>query len=249
MSINADGKRLRKGISGISLLALLVVATLAGVSALWYERLSISTTVETGELDWEFRNNTAFTSDPCYDNLGTPVTWPDTNAFPPDFDPVIAPEGKDVGCTMLGFLDTDLDGDYDFLNITLNNTYPYYATEVDFRVRNIGTIPLIIWRIVVMIDNGTTYEFTEINPDDVETEGLYLDLNEDGEPDVLMLWGDNFGVQLESGDHADISLFIVVLQPAPQGSTLHFAIGLDAVQWNEYCNVVPSAPECVGFSG
>ena len=241
---NEDGRKRRKGL----VIAMLAVALLAGgvigASALWYERLSLDVSVETGELDWEFRNNTVFTSDPCTDNQGTPVTWPDTNAFPPDFDPVIAPEGKDVGCTLIEFKDTDGDGDMDYLNITLNNTYPYYATEVDFRVRNIGTIPLKIWRIQVILPNGTLLNYTELNQDPVENEGLYLDLDGDGEPDVLFLWGDNFGVQLEPGQHADISLFLVVLQPAPQNATLNFGIGLDAVQWNEYCDVVPSAPEC-----
>ncbi|MEB3788019.1 MAG: hypothetical protein GSR78_04595 [Desulfurococcales archaeon] len=227
-----------------TILAVLLVAGMAGAAALWYENLTVDVSLETGELDIEFRNNTVFTSDPCFDNLGNPITWPDTNAFPPDFDPVIAPEGKDVGCTMIEFQDTDSDGDMDYLNITLSNVYPYYATEVDFRIRNVGTIPLKIWKIEVILDNGTSYNFTEINPDQVETEGLYLDLDDDGESDVLFLWGDNFGVQLEPGDHADISLFLVVLQPAPENATLHFMVGLDAVQWNEYCDVVPLAPEC-----
>ena len=227
-----------------TILAVLLVAGMAGATALWYENLTVDVSLATGELDIEFRNNTVFTSDPCFDNLGNPITWPDTNAFPPDFDPVIAPEGKDVGCTMVEFHDTDSDGDMDHLNITLSNVYPYYATEVDFRIRNVGTIPLKIWKIEVILDNGTSYNFTEINPDQVETEGLYLDLDGDGESDVLFLWGDNFGVQLEPGDHADISLFLVVLQPAPENATLHFMVGLDAVQWNEYCDVVPLAPEC-----
>jgi hypothetical protein len=59
-------------------------------------------------------------------------------------------------------------------------------------------------------------------------------LNNDSLADVLFLWGDNFGNQLETGQNADISMHIVVLQTAPQGADLHFQIGLDAVQWNEY---------------
>ncbi|MCE4605800.1 MAG: hypothetical protein F7B59_00505 [Desulfurococcales archaeon] len=226
---------------GIPLLLALIIASIGGASALWYKTMTTDVTVHTGELDWEFRNNTVFTSDPCTDSSGSNVTWSDSNAFPPNYNVVIAPEGKDVGCTGIHLLDSDGDGDYDTLNITLNNVYPYYATEVDFRVWNIGTIPLKIWRIQVILDNGTMYEFTETNPNQVENEGLYLDLNNDTKPDVLFLWGDNFGNQLETGQNADISLHIVVLQTAPQGATLHFMIGLDAVQWNEYENVVPQS--------
>ena len=220
-----------------ALLAGTVVAAalIAGAaSALWWERLDVSMTANTGELDWEFRNNTVFTSDPCNNSAGDPVTWPDTNAFPPDYSPVMAPEGKDVGCTDTWLADTDSDGDYDTLNVEIHNAYPYYVTEVDFRVWNTGTIPLKIWRIVVQLDNGTTYTYTEENPDTVEDEGLYLDLNNDTLSDVIMLWGDNFGNQLETGQSADISLTVIVLQEAPQGADLHFQISLDAVQWNEY---------------
>ena len=224
---------------GLPLMLALVIASIAGASALWYKTMDTSITVHSGELDWEFRNNTVFTSDPCTDNMNNSITWPDSNAFPPNYDVVIAPEGKDVGCTGIGLIDTDGDGDYDTLNVTLNNVYPYYATEVDFRVWNIGTIPLKIWRIQVILDNGTVYEYTEANPNEVEHEGLYLDLNGDGNYDVIMLWGDNFGNQLETGQNADISLHVIVLQTAPQGANLHFMIGLDAVQWNEYSSVVP----------
>ncbi len=228
--------------AALMLTAILLVAVVAGASALWYETLNVETVANTGELDWEIRNNTIFTLDPCTDNMGNNVTWPDTNAFPPDFVSVIAPEGKDVGCTNINLLDSDGDGDYDTLNVTIHNAYPYYATEVDFRVWNTGTIPLKIWRIQVILDNGTTYNFTELNPDEVENEGLYLDLNSDGQADVLFLWGDNFGVQLETGQQADESLHIVVLQEAPQNSSLHFMIGLDAVQWNEYNEVMGISP-------
>ncbi|MEB3755526.1 MAG: hypothetical protein GSR79_01510 [Desulfurococcales archaeon] len=226
---------------GLPLLLALILASIGGASALWYKTMTTDITVHTGELDWEFRNNTVFDSDPCTDVLGNSQSNPDRNAFPPNYDVVIAPEGKDVGCTGVQLADMDGDGDYDTLNVTLNNVYPYYATEVDFRVWNIGTIPLKIWRIQVILDNGTIYEFTETNPNQVENEGLYLDLNNDTKPDVLFLWGDNFGNQLETGQNADISLHIVVLQTAPQGATLHFMIGLDAVQWNEYENVVPQS--------
>jgi hypothetical protein len=222
----------------LPLLLALVLASIGGASALWYKTMTTDVTVQTGELDWEFRNNSVFSLDDCYDSMGNPVSEPDYNAFPPYYDQVIAPEGKDVGCTAYNLVDTDGDGDFDMLNVTLVNVYPYYTTEVDFRVWNIGTIPLKIWRIVVTLDNGTSYEFTETNPGNVESEGQYIDLDGDGQYDILFVWGDNFGTQQEWHDQADISMRIVVLQPAPQNATLHFMIGLDAVQWNEYEGVM-----------
>ncbi len=226
---------------GLPLLLALILASIGGASALWYKTMTTDVTVHTGELDWEFINLTHMVNDPCTNGL-VPISWPDTNAFPwNDFKPTAAPENKDVGCTDVNLVDTDGDGDYDTLNVTIHNAYPYYYSQVDFEVTNIGTIPLKIWRIDVILDNGTIYEFTEINPNEVENEGLYLDLNGDNQPDVLLLWGDNFGTQLETGQGADISLHLTVLQSAPQNATLHFMIGLDAVQWNEYNEVVPQS--------
>ncbi len=213
-------------------LAILAIAIIVGVSAMWAETLRINVTVETGELDWEF------VSPPMWiDACGLPPGYGQTggydwnaSSFP---DPGAIQLDKDVGCTEVVLIDTDSDGDKDTMNVTLHNVYPWYYTHIAFAVHNDGTIPLKIWRIVVISQEGMQY-FYEINAEEVEDEGLYMDLDGDGFDDVVMWWGDNFGVQLHPCQSADISLTIVVLQEAPENEDLTFQIQLQAVQWNEY---------------
>jgi len=112
--------------------------------------------------------------------------------------------------------------------VTLHNVYPWYYTHIAFKVTNDGTIPVKIWRVV--IDGKYYYKLNEQQL----RQGVEIDLNHDGKPDVLIWWGDNFGAQLHPGQSADISFDITVLQGAPQGATLTLTISLQAVQWNEY---------------
>ena len=221
--------------------ALLMAASL---SALWYDQLAIEATVDTAELDFEFYGQPIWL-DSCGLSPGPGFSggW-DWMAFPPTYEEaqsgvnaVINGEpvdGKDVGCTDVSLSDTDGDGDMDAMDVWLNNTYPYYYTKIDFEVHNNGEVPIKIWRLIVRLDNGSEYYFYEINADVIENEGMYLDLDSDGLHDIIMWWGDNFGVQLEHCQRADISLNIIVLQTAKEGMTYHFQLQLDAVQWNEY---------------
>ncbi|NPA95966.1 MAG: hypothetical protein GXO32_00005, partial [Crenarchaeota archaeon] len=117
---------------------------------------------------------------------------------------------------------------YDTMVVTLHNVYPWYYTHIAFKVTNDGTIPVKIWRVV--IDGKYYYKLNEQQL----RQGVEIDLNHDGKPDVLIWWGDNFGAQLHPGQSADISFDITVLQGAPQGATLTLTISLQAVQWNEY---------------
>ncbi|MFN3268756.1 MAG: hypothetical protein ACK416_05820, partial [Zestosphaera sp.] len=106
--------------------------------------------------------------------------------------------------------------------------YPWYYTHIAFKVHNDGTIPLKIWRVII---NDVAYY--ELNEQELQ-QGVELDLNGDGEPDVTVWWGDNFGVQLEPCQSADISFDLTVLQAAPEGATLTIYISFEAIQWNEY---------------
>ena len=226
------------------MLALALLLLVGGATALWYEGLEVNVVAHTGELDVEFYGQPIF-----LDACGLPPGpgfhggW-DWVAYPPGFEehqtgvdavydghPV---EGKDVGCTNVTLLDTDHDGDDDTMQVTLENVYPYYYTKIDFEIHNNGDIPVKIWRLVVRLSNGTEYKFYEINADTIENEGAYLDLDGDNKPDIVMWWGDNFGVQLEHCQRADISLNLIVLQTASENTTYTFQLQLDAVQWNEY---------------
>jgi len=210
---------------------ILLILSAATALALWSETLRVNVAVGTGEVDWE---------------IVGPVTWLDACGLLPgygyfrgnDWNASYLPEpgavqlDKDVGCTDVTLIDSDGDGDYDTMNITLSNVYPWYYTRTSFKVHNDGSIPIKIWRVII---NGR--EFYELNEQELQ-QGVELDLTGDGKPDVLIWWGDNFGVQLEPCRSADVGLDITVLQDAPQGSTLSFTVSLEAIQWNEY--YVPS---------
>lgn len=204
----------------IAIIALLMLVTVS--YAMWYSGLKLNGTVKTGELDWEFVHGTVVQLDTCDFNV------PDSNVAPGDNS-----EGKNVGCTDVELVDTDGDGDYDALNITMHNVYPWYYEHIAFKVHNDGTIPLKIWRVI--FDGQEYYELNE----HVLRNGVELDLNNDGVNDTMLWWGDNFGVQLHPCESADISLDITILQGAPENSTLNLLIQFQAIAWNEYESATP----------
>jgi len=217
-------------------LALMLVM---GVSAMWAQSLRTNVMVETGKVDIRFDSPPIYLDacglSPGYNASGgydwNASSYPDRGGeqLPP-------PEGKDVGCTDVTLIDTDNDGDYDTMNVTIHNTYPWYYTHVAFSITNDGTIPVKIWRLIITTPSGNQ-TYYEVNAVGVE-QGALLDLNGDGKADIRFWWGDNFGTQLHPGESLDISFDIVVLQQAPQNANLSFTATLQAVQWNEY--TVPS---------
>lgn len=207
---------------------LFVAFGIAFAVAMWSETLRINSRIDTGELDWRIVPGTVIYLDAC----GLPPGYGyyrgnDWNATYLPIPGAIQLD-KDVGCTDVTLIDSDSDGDMDTMNATLRNTYPWYYTHIAFKVHNDGTIPLRIWRIII---DGQV--FHELNEQELQ-QGVELDLTGDGKPDVLIWWGDNFGVQLHPCQSADISFDVTVLQDAPELSTLSFTITFQAVQWNEY---------------
>jgi hypothetical protein len=208
-------------------MALVGLSVLAGL-AMWTDSLKANSYVSTGELDWEIVSGPTIWLDACGLEPGYGMfKGNDWNAtFLPM--PGAAQLDKDVGCTNVSLIDSDGDGDYDTMNVTLVNVYPWYYTHVAFKVHNDGTIPLKIWRVVF---DG--HEYYEINEAGLQ-QGVEVDLNGDGQPDILVWWGDNFGKQLHPCQSADISFDLTILQTAPQGASLSFTIYFDAIAWNEY---------------
>jgi len=207
---------------------LLLLASTGIAYAMWSETLKINVTAKTGELDWEFVGGTLTFMDACglqpgYGNYGG-NDW-NASSLP---QPGSTQLDKDVGCTEVELIDSDGDGDYDTMNITLHNVYPWYYTHIAFKVHNNGDIPIKIWRVII---DGQ--EFYELNAQ-VLQQGLEIDADKDGHNDTLIWWGDNFGVQLHPCQSADISLDITVLQTANESTTYHITISLEAIQWNEY---------------
>ncbi|MEM4881597.1 MAG: hypothetical protein QXL28_04320 [Desulfurococcaceae archaeon] len=196
--------------------------------AMWSETLRVNSAVSTGEVDWRIVPGSLIYLDACGLQPGYGFfAGNDWNAtYLPQ--PGAIQLDKDVGCTSVVLMDGDGDGDMDTMNVTLHNTYPYYYTHIAFKVHNSGTIPVKIWRVII---NGQ--EFYELN-EQVLQQGVELDLTGDDRPDVLIWWGNNFGIQLHPCQSADISFDLTLLQDALEGATLTFIVRFEAVQWNEY---------------
>ncbi len=208
-------------------LTLFMIAVIISASyAMWSEVLRMNAEVVTGIVDWEFVNGTVIHLDSCLYSVN-------------DYNASLLPEpgstqlDKDVGCTEVVLRDFDGDGDNEVMIVTLINVYPWYYEHIAFKVHNTGTIPIKIWRVII---NGE--EYYELN-EQVLQQGIEIDLSGDGIPDILLWWGDNFGTQLEPCHSADISFDITVLQGAPQNTTLTLTISFEAVQWNEYEELLP----------
>jgi len=227
-------KHKRIGKTSVILLVSIIALAMSGATyALWYEDLYIYTDIETGEVDWEFWN-TAWYLDP-------------THSDPPWFehgDIGIDPGNtKDVGSNWAEFFDTDGDGDNDTMHLVLENVYPYYYDHFVFQVHCNGNIPIHIWKVYFTDMEGNIYQFENLEGDILdamyENENAFLDISgpdgiPDGQYDLFISWGDNFGLQMHYCDYADISFSIHVLQPCPQNAHLEFFIKLAACQYNEY---------------
>jgi|YelNatPaOPRAMG01_1025707.scaffolds.fasta_scaffold14661_4 hypothetical protein len=203
---------MNRKILAIQTLTIFVLMATGLAYAHWTKTFTIMGNVNTTELDWE---------------LKTPINCMDDNEgekdYAADCDWNFWQGDKDVGGpTQLKLIDTDGDGDYDTLNVTLVNAYPGYAEEISFYVHNNGKVPLIFKKVII---NGN--EFYSGRPT------VFLDLTGEGDYDIKIRFGDNLGEQFEPCEEpAEISVSILVLQDAPEGQTLTFTIKLVAENWS-----------------
>ncbi|MCQ5376514.1 MAG: hypothetical protein NO516_00510 [Candidatus Methanomethylicia archaeon] len=209
--------------------AAIAVALLAMAMAygLWYQTLTVEGEVETGRLEVCITGVSALDMD-----IGS-LDWTSSprgflpNASGGDYWRI--PDAKDVGRTIVEVRNCSL-------YVTLQNVYPCYFTDVTFKPFNTGTLPWIIDTAVFKDNNGDVVATARKG-----TPYVLLDLNDDQNADIEILWLDNFGTQVHPYDpnvpgsgRVEISFYIHVLQEAPQGATLTFSIELTVVQWNEY---------------
>jgi hypothetical protein len=221
-------RRNRIAKSIVIFIASIIALAMSGATyALWYEDMYIYTDVETAEISWEFWHPS------WYDNPGVPpfplLIWGDHGLDPPLYL-------KDVASSSHWFDDSDDDGDFDTLYLIFQNVYPYYEDHFAFAVHCNGILPIHIWKV-----EFSNYDGTVIYGVLYANGNVYLDIGgpdgpdvPDGEPDIVIWWGDHFGEQLHYCDSADLSFNFKVLQPCPQGVLLELLIRIVAVNYNEY---------------
>ena len=202
---------------GLICLALVLALGALGVGyARWADNLYLEGAVTMGEVDWAF------------DNHLTPGAYPEVTQHDNGIDPLW---GKEVGSTEWLFIDSDIDGDYDTLQLTILNAYPFYYNHLSTWVHCNGSVPIIIVGAWVSFDGGTEIWMPA---------GGWIYNNADPDLATLMVsFGDNYGDQLHFCDFRDISLDFQVLQPAQQGAQYAFSIRYEAVQYNEYTGSPP----------
>jgi predicted ribosomally synthesized peptide with SipW-like signal peptide len=196
---------------GLLCLVLFLVLGALGVSyAYWTETLTINGTVNTGELDWEFIAGTAIQRD-----NGNDVT---TNEYLLTF----TQHDYDVGHSDNPILiSSDMDTDFDTMNINILNAYPGYANRYDVDAYNNGTIPLIIKGAKVIYD-GKEYPLGNnvvVTTDDGAFKfrcGFY--------PGTIMNPGD---------EPVTIRFTLLVLDGIEYEQNYSFTVKIDAVQFSQ----------------
>ena len=200
---------------GIICLALVLSLGVLGVGyAAWTDTLTISGTVTTGDVEWEIQGPIINGDPPTPGSL-------DLNCFFDLYDGVWVVMDKDVGSTSVNITDPHT------MTVTVDNAYPYYGNHIAFKVHGLGSIPLRIWKVNFLVDNTVVKTLYAIGY-------VYLDLDGNGENDLQLWWGNNFGVQMHYCDKGDMSFELLILQPAPQNEELTFTIELIGIQWDEY---------------
>lgn len=171
-------------------LALAVALVLMGAAyAAWSENMPIHGTVTTGELDWYFNGQGGQDTDDDY-----------------VCDPGFVNErqlDKDVARTTLVRQDTDGDGDYDTVKVTVTNAYPSYYNRVFVNMKNNGTIPIKVQQPVI---------------------------NSPGA--VSVHWIDSVGTVLSPGGALSVWFEFRVDESALDNSTYTFTIRIPGIQWD-----------------
>lgn len=180
-------------------------ATMGMGYGLWSKLLTIETTVHTGSVDgqWVFASCDEF------------YTWPDL----PRPHQLTEFLGKDVGSF-------ELDWEGDRLFLTLHNTYPSYAVICDVKFEVEGTIPVILRGVHIGPESENLGPCELFKTEDEQNVRLEC-------PQLTVIYIDGVGSQVHPGTLVSGDLLVHVEQPAAQGATYEFEVGVCFAQWNE----------------
>ncbi len=155
---------------GLALLGVML-ASVVGAYSMWSETLTISGTVDTGEVKVVIAN----------------YTCSDTGADPQVPDAGFSnSEGKDVASCEI--TPVSEDGSVVGLQVTIDNAYPGYEAAITASIQNVGTIPVKL--LSATIDNPnegiinvtlTHPEDTQMHPGDVHDYTITVDVSQSAE--------------------------------------------------------------------
>jgi hypothetical protein len=119
------------------------------------------------------------------------------------------------------------------LTITLDNVYPGYYNDFDFKVYNSGTVPMYVSEVIVGVNNVNETIIGIYNPE----QFLYIG----GVAFADMLWGGSVGALIPAGESQDTSFGIHFLEGCPQGSNIVVQLELVLVP---YITTTTGTGEC-----
>ena len=204
-------------INKISVIFIVTLIGLAGSSAayaMWWDDLHLDVTISSGDVEW------IYTGILYIDQEGDNNDW--------HCNPGFVGGNFWQGDKHVGWTNAYLVDDH-HARVELFNVYPCYFTMISMYMKVVGSIPIHIQSVTYTTD-------TETITIDTGTPIHELDLDGNGFPDIEIWWKDNwFGDQYHQGDYVEeISFWLHVMQPAPQGAELSFDMTFMAVQYNEY---------------
>ena len=144
---------------------------------------------------------------------------------------------------------------YKELHIEVNNSYPCLYVYTTFVLRNLGTVPLMVYQYNITaecISSQTGAKVCDLGLVPQAAPGgkyewlLFEDLDGDGEKDAdenYVLWMqtvDGLPLQIDKEGYEKREIDIHFLQPARQCHIYKFRVSVDAIQWNKLYETVPS---------
>lgn len=186
------GREIKQTVKRMVVLLLAVLIGLAAIGAgygAWSKDLGVQTEVNTGLIGVEF---IAYT---CSDVPGEPDLG----------------YTKDVADCFCELVDSDNDGDYDLMEITVTDAYPSYQCLYSVTVGNNATVPVYIADTSLMANS---------DPAALALEGFWLETN-------------MVGTELYPGESTTGSFWLHVTWEAEQSSTYTFTVRI-RVQHDEF---------------
>jgi hypothetical protein len=218
----------------LTILFFAVILALAGVGAgfaHWSSTVTITETVQTGSL---LIGMTELSCAEFYEDGGIFYAG--------------EVEGKDVGDCSCAYDLTSLrtgpcGTGYGKANVTITNAYPSYRCHVTYRVKSLGTVPVIMETIVIYDPTGELLWHEANAPAETPSEQflgyLYNDKDGDGEYDVgeevlSFTKVNNIVTQIHCGDSVKSEIDLHVEQDGTlQNHTYKAVIEVIGVQWNK----------------